>query len=202
VAKPVPKICLLLDAAPAERASAIASAFGSVAAKMGLAWRTVARSLDDATPPEVASAARVAWVGPSEFRPLVESRFPEVTERIEFWPASRAVDECANGLIASILGGGFQESSPPASLPPPTPPKRGTAKVGRETAGRRGKGVTVVWDLGLSDAELQELGAKLKAKCGTGGTAKNGRIEIQGDQRDRIAAELEVLGWKVKRAGG
>ena len=77
-----------------------------------------------------------------------------------------------------------------------------TAKVGRETAGRRGKGVTTVFDLPLSEAELQELAAKLKQRCGTGGTVKGGRIEIQGDNRDRVVAELERLGFKTKRAGG
>jgi translation initiation factor 1 len=77
-----------------------------------------------------------------------------------------------------------------------------TLKVGRETSGRRGKGVTTVFDTPLSENDLKELAAFLKQKCGTGGTAKDGRIEIQGDQRERIVAELEKLGYKVKRAGG
>jgi len=77
-----------------------------------------------------------------------------------------------------------------------------TAKVGRETAGRRGKGVTTIFDLALTEDQLKELAAALKQKCGTGGTVKNGRIEIQGDHRDRIVAELEQLGYRVKRAGG
>ena len=84
------------------------------------------------------------------------------------------------------------------------PPKKvvHTVKLSRETAGRRGKGVTVVSDLPLNEAQVQELATLLKNKCGTGGTAKDGRIEIQGDQRDRIAVELVKLGYKVKRAGG
>jgi translation initiation factor 1 len=203
MAKPVPKTCLLLDAAPAARANEAATAFAAIAAKMGLSWRIVARTLDDATAAELAAATRIVWVGPSEYRPLVESRFPEVTERMESWPAGRSIAEAVNGFVATLLGGGFRDIPEPASAPPPpTAPKRGTAKVGRETAGRRGKGVTVVWDLGIGDAELQELGSKLKQMYGTGGTAKDGRIEIQGDHRDRIAAELETRGWKVKRAGG
>ena len=80
--------------------------------------------------------------------------------------------------------------------------KTHTVKVSRETAGRRGKGVTVISDLPLTGDQLKELATKLKNSCGTGGTAKDGRIEIQGDLRDRIAAELEKLGYKVKRAGG
>ncbi len=77
-----------------------------------------------------------------------------------------------------------------------------TLKVGRETAGRRRKGVTNVFDLPLDDDGVRELAATLKQRCGAGGTVKDGRIEIQGDQRDRIVAELEKLGYKVKRVGG
>ncbi len=77
-----------------------------------------------------------------------------------------------------------------------------TVKVGRETAGRRGKGVTTVFDLPLDADGVRELAALLKQRSGTGGTAKGGRIEIQGDQRERIVAELEKLGYKVKRVGG
>jgi predicted translation initiation factor SUI1 len=75
-------------------------------------------------------------------------------------------------------------------------------RVGRETKGRRGKGVTTVSDLPLDESGLLDLAAKLKQRLGTGGTIKDGRIEIQGDQRDRIVAELEGLGYRVKRAGG
>jgi translation initiation factor 1 len=75
-------------------------------------------------------------------------------------------------------------------------------RVGRETKGRRGKGVTTVFDLPLSEGETRELAAKLKQACGTGGTVKGGVIEIQGDQRERVAAALERMGYRVKRAGG
>ena len=86
----------------------------------------------------------------------------------------------------------------------PEPAKKPlTVKVGRETKGRRGKGVTTVSDLPLDDVGLMELAAQLKQKCGTGGTVKDGRIEIQGDQRDRLtAALLESLGYRVKQVGG
>ena len=88
--------------------------------------------------------------------------------------------------------------------PPPTTPARKPApvRVGRETAGRRGKGVTTVWDLPLDDNGIRELAALLKQRCGTGGTVKDGKIEIQGEHLDRIAAELEKMGYKVKRSGG
>lgn len=75
-------------------------------------------------------------------------------------------------------------------------------RVGRETKGRRGKGVTLISDLALDENGLTELATQLKQRLGTGGTVKDGRIEIQGDHRDRIVEELEKLGYRVKRAGG
>ena len=72
----------------------------------------------------------------------------------------------------------------------------------RETAGRRGKGVTTVFDVPLDENGLRELAAMLKQRCGTGGTVKDGRIEIQGDQRERLVAVVEGMGFRVKRVGG
>jgi translation initiation factor 1 len=80
--------------------------------------------------------------------------------------------------------------------------KKSVVKLGRQTKGRRGKGVTTISELPLDDAGLQELATKLKGLCGCGGTVKDGVIEIQGDQRDRLARELEKLGYRVKLAGG
>ena len=85
---------------------------------------------------------------------------------------------------------------------PPAPNKSCIVRVGRETKGRRGKGVTIISDLPLDENGVTELATKLKTRLGTGGTVKEGRIEIQGDHRDRIVQELEALGYKVKRAGG
>jgi translation initiation factor 1 len=119
------------------------------------------------------------------------------------------IEQEVMGLVARLLGGGQrQESKPTEAAAPASPPvkepakKLVTLKVGRETAGRRGKGVTTVFDLPLDDDRVRELAALLKQRCGTGGTVKDGRIEIQGDQRERIVAELEKLGYKVKRVGG
>ncbi len=74
--------------------------------------------------------------------------------------------------------------------------------MGRETKGRKGKGVTVITGVPLPLTELKELGKALKKLCGSGGTVKDGVIEIQGDHRDRLVAELATRGWTVKRAGG
>jgi translation initiation factor 1 len=78
----------------------------------------------------------------------------------------------------------------------------GIARVSRERQGRGGKTVTVVRGLPLAEAELQALGKQLRAACGSGGTAKQGVLEIQGDHRDRVLALLQQQGFKAKAAGG
>lgn len=78
----------------------------------------------------------------------------------------------------------------------------GIVRIRRETKGRNGKGVTVITGIPLEDGALQALGKELKARCGTGGTVKDGNIEIQGDHRDLILTELTKRGWTVKKAGG
>jgi len=78
----------------------------------------------------------------------------------------------------------------------------GTVRVGRQTKGRKGKGVTVVTGLPLSQAELEKLARELKKKCGSGGTARDGVIEIQGEHRDVLVDELSRRGYSAKRSGG
>jgi translation initiation factor 1 len=75
-------------------------------------------------------------------------------------------------------------------------------RVGREVKGRAGKGVTTVSGLPLSMADIEALATKLKKRCGSGGTVRDGVIEIQGDHRDTIVAELNKMGWAAKRSGG
>ena len=62
--------------------------------------------------------------------------------------------------------------------------------------------MTIISDLPLNESGLAELATKLKNRLGTGGTVKDGQIEIQGDHRDRIVKELEGIGYRVKKAGG
>ncbi len=85
---------------------------------------------------------------------------------------------------------------------PDEPSKSTVVRVGRETKGRGGKGVTIISDLPLNESDLAELATKLKNKLGTGGTVKDKKIEIQGDHRDRICQELEGMGYRAKRVGG
>jgi translation initiation factor 1 len=78
----------------------------------------------------------------------------------------------------------------------------GVVRVGRETKGRKGRTVTTITGVPLEPAALKKLARQLKQACGTGGSVKNGTIEIQGDHRDRLLDTLTQLGWVVKRAGG
>jgi translation initiation factor 1 len=85
---------------------------------------------------------------------------------------------------------------------PGKPTADGVVRVSRETQGRKGKGVTVITGLALPAPELEALATELKKCCGSGGTVAAGRIEIQGDHRDRLVTELGRRGWQAKRAGG
>lgn len=81
--------------------------------------------------------------------------------------------------------------------PPGTP-----VRVLRDSKGRAGKGVTVVHGLSLRPAELAELAKALKQRCGSGGTVNGITIEIQGEHRDTVVAELAKRGIQAKRGGG
>ena len=82
------------------------------------------------------------------------------------------------------------------------PPNQQTVYLHRESKGRGGKTVTLVKNLILTEADLKSLAKRLKQACGSGGTVKDGLIEIQGEHRQTIAEVLEKLGYKVKIAGG
>jgi translation initiation factor 1 len=90
----------------------------------------------------------------------------------------------------------------PARNSPAAPRGDGVVRVRRETGGRGGKTVTAIYGVALAEEPLKKLAGALKRLCGTGGTVKDGTIEIQGDHRDRIVAALEQRGYAVKLAGG
>jgi translation initiation factor 1 len=83
-----------------------------------------------------------------------------------------------------------------------SPAGDGVARVSRETKGRGGKTVTLVRGLPLDDAALAALGQHLKAACGSGGTVRDGVIEVQGEHRERILQLLQAQGHAAKAAGG
>ncbi len=78
----------------------------------------------------------------------------------------------------------------------------GVVRLRRETSGRKGKGVTLVDGLTGTEAELKKMAKVLKARCGSGGTVRNGIIEIQGDHRNTIRDHLADKGIRSKFAGG
>lgn len=78
----------------------------------------------------------------------------------------------------------------------------GIVRVGRETKGRKGAGVTTVSGIAGDEENLKKIAADLKKKCGAGGAIKGGVIEIQGDHRDKLLMELTKMGYQVKRSGG
>lgn len=83
-----------------------------------------------------------------------------------------------------------------------SPPGDGIVRVSRETKGRGGKAVTLVRGLAPDAAALDRLAKQLKAACGSGGTVKDGVVEVQGDHVQKVMALLAAEGHKVKRAGG
>jgi translation initiation factor 1 len=104
-------------------------------------------------------------------------------------------------VLRNTAAGGAARGA--ALKPPPAQPGGGArVRVGREVAGRGGKAVTVITGLPLEAAQLDALAGRLKRLCGAGGAVKGSVIEIQGDHRDRLVAELCKLGLEAKRSGG
>jgi predicted translation initiation factor SUI1 len=182
--------------------------------EMNLTDAAIHRKPQAATAEQIERANWIVALLEAEHRPLLQERFAGWEDRAEYWHVEDRlgvlpeIEREVMDLISRLMRGGVQRT--PGSLPTPAAPvlaekpakKLGLARVGRETAGRRGKGVTTVFDLTLGEAELKELATKLKNLCGTGGTCKDGRIEIQGEHRDKIVAELTKMGFQVKRSGG
>lgn len=115
---------------------------------------------------------------------------------------SRTVYSTEHGRICPDCGRARDRCSCKTANRTGTTPGDGIVRVGRQTKGRRGKGVTTVSGVPLARAELEELARRLKRACGSGGTVRDGVIEIQGDHRDRLVSLLAERGWTVKRAGG
>jgi translation initiation factor 1 len=104
--------------------------------------------------------------------------------------------------------GGWQEFSSAESLarpqatPSATPKAQQRVRVQRTKAGKGGKLVTAITGLTIPETELKALLKQLKAEAGTGGTVKEGVIELQGDQVSTALAALERAGFRPKQAGG
>lgn len=103
-------------------------------------------------------------------------------------------------LVYSTETGRIKQGKPVSK--PAAQNSDGFVRLRREVKGRGGGTVIVVSGISLPSAEIKELAGALKKKCGCGGTVKEGDIEIQGDHRDTLLAELQSRGFKVKLAGG
>ncbi len=101
-------------------------------------------------------------------------------------------------LVYSTESGRIRSDSPVSE----DRPLDSVVRVRRETKGRGGKEATVVWDVPGGEAELKNLGKAIKQRLGTGGSAKDGQIVIQGDHVNAIIAFLQDSGYRVKKAGG
>ena len=84
----------------------------------------------------------------------------------------------------------------------PSPASDNIVRISRESKGRRGKTVTVIKGVPLDPTSLVQLTKTLKTACGSGGTVKNGVIELQGEHIALVTSHLQKQGWRVKRSGG
>ena len=123
-------------------------------------------------------------------------------KRIPLEPSSFGHNPFA-GLNAAGLPAGPAETTPNAPAAAPVRKKRGRVDIIREKAGRGGKTVTVVTHfIGVGRPEMENFARQLQKICGTGGTVKEGRIEIQGDKRPEVKKFLEENGFQPVLAGG
>jgi translation initiation factor 1 len=106
----------------------------------------------------------------------------------------------SNSRLVYSSGDGDQRKRPPKESTAPDLPRDGVVRIFRGKGGRGGKAVSVV--RGLPRRELDAVAKDLKKHCGSGGTVKDGAVEIQGDHRAKIAARLSAQGYVVKLAGG
>ena len=107
-----------------------------------------------------------------------------------------------DALVYSTEHGDLRTRQPAAPRRIPLPPTQQTAVIQRTAKGRGGKVVTLVTNLYLSPDDHKALLKHLKQTCGSGGTIKDGVLEIQGDHREKIAAALHQVGYKTKITGG
>lgn len=94
----------------------------------------------------------------------------------------------------------FQLDTPEATET--LPPEKQNLRVSLDRKQRGGKVVTLITGFAGTEEDLEILGKKLKQKCGTGGSAKNGEIVVQGDFCEKIMTALKADGYKVKKSGG
>ncbi len=113
-----------------------------------------------------------------------------------------ARDRNKNSAIVYSTAADFQTKPKQTGEAPTLPPEQQILKVLLDRKKRKGKIVTLITGFVGTEADLKDLGKRLKAKCGVGGSVKGGEILIQGEVRDRIVGLLSAEGFRVKKAGG
>jgi translation initiation factor 1 len=122
---------------------------------------------------------------------LPDDTFMTASRLVYSTDAGRMCPDCGKAIAACVCK---KTSARPAS--------DGVVRVSRQTKGRGGKTVTRVEGVPLDDDALMQLGKQLRSACGSGGTVKDGVIEVQGDHCDKVIEALKQLGYAPKRAGG
>ena len=107
-----------------------------------------------------------------------------------------------NPTVWSSENGDLRKKDQKTAVQTSLPPQQQTIYLHRESKNRAGKGVTLLKGLILAETDMTALAKTIKQACGSGGTIKDGVIEIQGEHREKIAELLRKLGYKVKLAGG
>lgn len=116
---------------------------------------------------------------------------------------SSSGDPSENNPFAKLSSAGLPPGPPAKPDTEPTRKSRGRVDIIRNTAGRGGKTVTVITNfIGIGLPEKEKLAKEMQKACGTGGTVKDGRIEIQGDKREEVARILTRAGFRPVFAGG
>jgi translation initiation factor 1 len=116
---------------------------------------------------------------------------------------SSSGDPFGHNPFAKLSSAGLPPGPPAKPAAEPPRKSRGRVDILRNTAGRGGKTVTVVTNfVGIGLPEKEKLAKEMQKTCGTGGTVKDGRIEIQGDKREEVARILTRAGFRPVFAGG
>jgi len=176
------------------------------------------------------AASSIIIIGDSAHlnKPQLNECLKQLSNKVEFWTVPAVLDEATarsyieaqskQAIVRLILKSGKRPASAAISNCPncryplarctcpkavPEPHRKAEfVKVSLDRKGRGGKTVTVISGFSLNEQELIDLGTKLKKRCGSGGTTKDGVIEIQGDHRDHMLKDLAEMGYKCKRVGG
>lgn len=207
-----PKTALFL-AKQGEDAEAARNLFAEEARKSEVYWDARSGSFSDLQEVALAGADLVVLLQGLSDADL-RMQFPSWKGDAESWKISSAVDDVdtlkqhISSLLVRLIMKGGKRAPVPVVVEPAnkelSQSDKGNARVRvcLESKGRKGKKVTTINGLPLDGDELEKLGTSLKQSCGTGGTTKDGVIEIQGDHCKKILEELQKLGYKPKRAGG